>query len=141
MGALRTPPDWEYTGAAALPTGTQVDYHSQMAKMWQGSRGEWAYHLLFTPEPHPGIFGLQGFYVLLGALSPIKSLAGFALTYHVARFLLTMTMALAIWRFACRFFERGRERWLCLLFATLVGGWSWWLLFIAPAMTAQISPL
>ncbi|MBC7809674.1 MAG: hypothetical protein H7175_00910 [Burkholderiales bacterium] len=134
VGQLSAPTGWEYSGALVVPSGTQVDYNSHMAKMWQGRRGEWDYHLLFTHEPHSGIVGLQGFYVALGAFSPFDLTA----TYHFARFLLTIGMVLAIWAFACRYFERSSERWLCLLFGTVVSGWS---LILSAVPNLEISPI
>ncbi len=136
VGALSTPEGWQYSGAAALPPGIAVDYNSHMAKMWQGRRGEWDYHLLFTHEPHPGLPLVQGFYVALGAVSPFSLPA----TYHLMRFVLTIGMVLALWSFAAHFFDKPSERWTCLLFATLVSGWSWLLRFV-PGATDQVSPI
>jgi hypothetical protein len=140
IGLWSTPAGWAYSGAPAVPVGVQVDYNSHMAKMWQGSRGQWDYHLLFTHEPHPRLFPVQGFYVALGAVSSITPFSLPAI-YHLARFLFTVTMVLALWAFASRFFEKPAERWLTLIFATLVGGWSWLLLIVDPAMAASTSPI
>ncbi len=139
-GALNTPSGWAYSGSPAVPVGVQVDYNSHLAKMWQGSRGQWDYHLLFTSEPHPGLFAVQGFYVVLGALAHITPFS-LPLMYHLARFIFTLTMVLAIWAFASRFFDKPAERWFTLLFATIVGGWSWLLLLIDPTLAASTSPI
>jgi hypothetical protein len=139
-GYLNTPPGWVYSGAPGVPTGTQVDFNSHMAKMWQGMRGQWDYQLLFTHEDHPGIPLVQGFYVALGSLAGITPFS-LPLIYHIARFILTAGMVLAIWAFASYLFEKTSERWLATLFATIVGGWSWLLLFISPQMTQQVSPI
>jgi hypothetical protein len=139
-GNLSTPTDWQYSGAPAVPVGVQVDYNSHLAKMWQGSRGQWDYHLLFTHEDHRGIFPVQGFYVALGALASVTPFS-LPAVYHIARFILTICMVLAIWAFASRFLHRQAERWLALLFGTIVGGWSWLLLIFDPAMTANTSPI
>ncbi len=122
-GNLSTPTGWAYSGAPAVPIGVQVDYNSHLAKMWQGSRGQWDYHLLFTHEEHRGIFPVQGFYVALGALASVTPFSLPAI-YHIARFVLTLFMVLAIWAFASRFFDKPSERWTALLFGTIVGGWS-----------------
>ncbi len=139
-GEASTPPGWTYSGAAPVPVGAQVDFNSHLAKMWQGYRGAWDYHLLFTHEAHPGLPLVQGFYVALGALA---RLIPFSLpaVYHIARFALTVGMALAVWAFTGRFFERPRERWLGLLFGTVVTGVSWALLALDPAGAAQVSPI
>jgi hypothetical protein len=105
--------------------------------MWQGRRGQWDYQLLFTHEEHPGIPFLQSFYVALGAFSPFD----LPLTYHIARFALTIGVVLALWAFASHFFEKTSERWLCLLFGTVVSGWSWLLFLISPEMTRQVFPI
>src|SRR5512145_1005975 len=133
VGGLSAPQGWQYSGAAAIPNGSQVDYNSHLAKMWQGSWGQWDYHLLFTHEAHPGLPLVQGFYVALGALA---NLTPFSLpaVYHLARFGLTVGLVLAIWAFAAHYFEKPRERWLATLFGTIVAGWSWLLLVFDPAM-------
>ncbi len=139
-GYISTPHGWAYSGTPAVPIGAQVDYNSHMAKMWQGMRGQWDYHLLFTHEEHPGIPLVQGFYVALGSLASVTPFS-LPLVYHIVRFLLTAGMVLAIWAFASHFFEKTTERWLTTSFATIVGGWSWLLLFISPQMTQQVSPI
>ncbi|MEZ4667335.1 MAG: hypothetical protein R3E39_05365 [Anaerolineae bacterium] len=139
-GLLDTPVGWQYSGMPASPTGIQFDYASHFAKMWQGSRGQWDYHLLFTHETHPGLLLVQGFYVALGALAHITVL-GIPVVFHIARSLLTFGMILAIWVFSCRFFEKPKERWLGLLFGTVSVGWSWWLLFVSPDTTQSVAPI
>jgi len=140
VGSWSAPPGWQYSGAAAVPTGALVDFNSHIAKMWQGYRGQWAYHLLFTHEAHPGLPLVQGFYVVLGALASLTPFSPPAV-YHIARFALTAGMALAIWAFAAHFFEKPAERWLATLFGTIASGWSWLLLALDPAMTAELSPI
>lgn len=137
VGWFSTPVGGQYSGAAASPAGIAVDFNSHMAKMWQGQRGQLAYQLLFTHEPHPGILGVQGFYVLLGALSFLP----FPIMYHLARFLLTAVMVIALWRMAARFFEKPFERWTCLLLATLATGYGWVLFWIAPEATRSVAPI
>ncbi len=140
VGALNTPEGWQYSGAVDIPVGFHVDYNSRMVMMWQGSRGQWDYHLLFTHEEHPGIPTVQGFYVALGALANVTPF-DFTAVYHIIRFALTVAMVLALWAFACRFFERNSERWLAVLFGTVVAGWSWILALVAPGMTTEVSPI
>lgn len=140
VGWWSAPAGWQYSGAAAVPVGAQVDFNSHLAKMWQGSRGQWDYRLLFTHEPHPGLPLVQGFYVALGALAGVTPLS-LPAVYHLARFILTAGLVLALWAFASHFFEKRGERWLLLLFGTVASGWSWLLLALDPAMTAQLSPI
>ena len=140
LGWLNTPEGWVYSGAAVIPSGTEVDYNSHLAKMWQGSRGQWDYHLLFTHEAHPGVPLLQAFYVALGALAAFTPFS-LPVVYHLARFLLTAAMVLALWLLAERYFERSRDRWLVLFFGLFASGWSWLILLIDPAQAANVSPI
>lgn len=140
VGQLSTPTGWAYSGTAVLPTGTQFDMDSHLAKMWEGSRGEWSYHLLFTHESHPELPLVQGFYVLLGAIAHVTPFS-LPLVFHIARFGLTVGLVLALWAFASYFFERSSERWLATVFGTVVVGCSWFLLFISPAMAAEVGPI
>ncbi len=140
VGQLSTPVGWAYSGVPTLPTGTQFDVDSHLAKMWQGSRGEWNYHLLFTHEAHPGLPLVQSFYVLLGAIAHITPFS-LPLMFHIARFGMTVGLVLALWAFACHFFEKPSERWLATLFGTVAVGCSWFLLFISPTMVADVGPI
>jgi len=140
LGALNAPDGFRYSGAPALPAGLQWDFNSHMAKMWQGERGHWDYHLLFTHEAHPGLPLIQGFYVALGMLTRVIPLS-LPLLFHLARLVLTLIMVLALWSWAAYFFQTRLECWICLLSATIVSGWSWLLLLLAPGMTAQVSPI
>ena|GEM_PF-829245 len=139
-GALSAPDGGQYTGTLVTPTGFQVDYYSHMAKLWQGARGQWDYHLLFTTEPHAGLFGVQGFYLLLGALST-RPPFDFPLLYHAARFLFNGLLIVALGEFVARFFHRPPQRWLALIFATLVTGWGWLMYSLAPALVVQEAPI
>lgn len=135
-----TPEGWQYSGALPVPSGFLVDYNSHLAKMWQGARGQWDYRLLFTHETHSGLFGVQGFYVALGAVSGVLNL-DFRLAFHIARVLLTVGMVLALWRFVVYFFQRAGQRWLALMFGTLAMGWGWLLFALLPQMTQSVAPI
>lgn len=140
VGAASAPPGWEYSGALPVPAGFQVDYNSHLAKMWQGARGQWDYQLLFTHEAHPGLPGVQIFYVALGALAKFAGLS-FPTGYQVARFALSMAIVPLLWAFASRFFTRARDCWNVVFFGTAIMGWGWLLFFITPDMTAQVAPI
>ncbi len=140
VGQLSTPDGWQYSGVAMLPTGTQFDVDSHLAKMWQGSRGEWDYHLLFTHETHTGLPLVQSFYVLLGAIAHITPFS-LPLVFHITRFGMTVGLVLALWIFASHFFEKPSERWLATLFGTVAVGCSWFLLFISPEMVSSVGPI
>jgi hypothetical protein len=144
VGWWTTPPTMTYTGAPTAPSGVAVDYHSHMAKMWQGARGGlFGYRLLFTSEAHAALPLVQGFYVALG-LVPLP----FALTYHLARAVLTGGMVLALWSVAAAYLPAQTVarhgitmRAVFMLFSTLVTGYGWLLFVFAPAQAAQIAPI
>ncbi len=139
IGAMSVPSGWSYTGAAAVPAGISVDYNSHLAKMWQGYGGHLDYRLFFTHESHPSLPLVQGFYLLLGWVARV--LPDFALVFHLARFLLTIGMVLALWSLASRFFDDSQARWLTTLLGTVAAGWSWLLLVLMPGMTAEVAPI
>jgi hypothetical protein len=140
IAALSAPDGWHVTGAAAVPAGTETDYNGYLSGMWQGWRGHGDYQLLFTHEAHPGVPLVKGFHLLLGFIAKITDLDLVAV-YHLARFGLTVIFVLALWSFACRFFDSPLERWLCILFGTIVGGWSWLLLLVPGGTQAGLSPI
>ncbi len=140
LGAANTPAGSVYSGALLIPGGFQVDYNSHMAKMWQGARGDWDYQLLFTHEDHPGLPGVQIFYVALGVFANLTGLS-FPATYQLARFLLTVAIVLLLWAFARHFFVRPRDHWTVVLFGTIVMGVGWLMFLLLPHLTQQVAPI
>ena len=116
-----------------------VDYHSHLAKMWQGYRGEWRYRLLFTPEEHEGVF-VQTFYVALGHLARLFGL-GLPLTYQLARVGFSFAMLLAVYRFIAHFVASVRTRQVAFLLATTASGLGWLTEAIAPTPPGGVSPM
>ena len=114
------------------------DYHSHLAKMWQGYRGAWRYRLLFTPEPHAGAY-LQVFYVALGQLARILRL-GVPLTYHLARISAGLVMLLVIYRFVA-LFAVGEIRRVAFVLAATSSGLGWLVEAIYPTPPGGISPI
>ncbi len=137
VAAINTPEGYTYTGAVSQPAGVAVDYFSHLAKMEQGRRGDWDYHLLFTSEDHPGAPLVQGFYVALGWASAFD----LPVTYHIMRAALTFGLIIMLWVFGMRFFPRSGDRWVFMLFGTLVTGVSWLLLIFDPVQSAQVAPI
>ena len=137
VGYLNAPPGGAFTGDAVHTT--IVDFYSHLAKMQIGLRGEWLYRILFTSDEHPGLL-IQTFYVALGHLARVMG-ASPVLVYHLARVVFTAAMAVTIWLFVARFLADDRTRWTAFLLATITGGLGWALYFLAPAQTAQISPI
>lgn len=101
------------------------DCNSYIAKMQQGARGEWLFHLTYTPEEHTGgLFFL--FYIILGKLA---ALLGWPLvtTYHLARLLFIPVLLAAVYHFVAYFTVwRAMRRAATLLVAFGAGfGWLW----------------
>ena len=117
----------------------RMDYHSHLAKMWQGYRGEWRYRLLFTPEEHQGAY-LQTFYVALGHLARLLGL-GLPLMYQLARLACGLLMLVAIYRFIALFVAPVRTRRVAFLLATTSSGLGWLTEILAPTSPGGVSPM
>jgi hypothetical protein len=117
----------------------RVDYHSYLAKMWQGYRGEWRYRLLFTPEPHQGAY-LYVFYVGLGHLARLSGL-GLPLTYQIARVVFAFLMLLLVYWFMAYFIASVRTRRAAFLLATIASGLGWLTEAVAPTPPGGVSPM
>jgi hypothetical protein len=116
-----------------------VDYHSHLAKMWQGYWGQWRYRLLFTSEEHTGAF-VQTFYVALGHLARLFGL-GLPLTFQIARIVCGFAMLVIIYRFIAHFVARVRTRQVAFLLATIASGLGWLTEAVAPTPAGGVSPM
>jgi len=134
-GYLAQPADVRFSGALL----DRMDYHSYLARMWQGYRGEWQFRLLFTPEEHEGVY-FQPFYVALGHLARVLGLE-LPLIYQIARVLLSFLMLLAVYRFIAHFVVSVRTRWLAFLLATTGSGLGWLTEVFAPTPPGGVSPM
>jgi hypothetical protein len=128
---LATPADLFYTGFLSNPE----DGHSYLAKMRQGMRGDWLFHLPYTPEPHQGEF-LFTYYLALGHLSRWLSIPPI-LIFHLARivngFLLLLVLYYAV---ACCFQDRSQRRFAFTI--TALGSGFGWLATLLGHMTADM---
>jgi hypothetical protein len=113
------PADTHYTGLLI----NHYDGESYYAKMQQGARGDWLFHLPFTPEPHDGAF-VYTFYLALGHLAALTHLP-IPLTYHLARVLAGLFLLLVAYRFLTRFFERVPMRRAAFLLLGFSSGFGW----------------
>ncbi len=134
-GYLAQTPDLRFGGALL----DRVDYHSHLAKMWQGYRGAWRYRLLFTSEAHEGAY-LQTFYVALGHLARLSGL-GLPLTYQLARVVCGFLMLVVLYRFIAHFIEPVRVRQVAFLLATAASGLGWLTEIVAPTPPGGVSPM
>ena len=98
------PADTQYTGLLL----NQYDGESYYAKMQQGARGDWLFHLPFTSEPHEGAF-VYTFYLALGHLTTGLGLP-VPLVYHLARICAGLFLLLVAYRFVAQFFDSVRTR-------------------------------
>jgi hypothetical protein len=134
-GILAQTPRERFGGVVMNP----VDYHSYLSRMWQGYRGQWQFRLLFTPEPHTGVYS-QPLYLFLGHLARLLGL-GLPLTYQVARVMFGFVMLASIYRFVAHFVARVRTRRVAFLLATTASGLGWLTEAIAPTPVGGVSPM
>jgi hypothetical protein len=113
------PEDVQYTGLLI----NHFDGASYYAKMQQGMRGDWLFHLAFTPEPHNGSF-IFTFYLALGNLARVLRLP-IPLTYHLARALAGLFLLSVAYRFVASFFRRVPARRAAFLLLGLSAGLGW----------------
>jgi hypothetical protein len=99
------------------------DAHSYLAKMQQGYRGEWRYRILFTPEPHSGVYTYQ-FYLGLGHLARLAG-ANLVATYHAARMLFGLVYLLVAYAFVALFLSGPAERRLAYVLFCFSSGLGW----------------
>lgn len=134
-GYLAQTPQQRFSGVLL----DRMDYHSHLAKMWQGYRGEWKYRLLFTPEDHEGVY-LQTFYVALGHLARVCGLS-LPLTYQISRVVFGFLMLLTIYRFIAYTVGAVRTRRVAFLLATTASGLGWLTEIFAPTPPGGVSPM
>jgi hypothetical protein len=91
--------------------------------MQQGARGEWLFHLTFSPEPHDGAF-IYTFYLGLGHLASVLSLP-LPIVYHLGRVAAGLFLLLVAYRFITRFFDRIQTRRTAFLLLGLSAGFGW----------------
>lgn len=113
------PEDTQYTGLLVNP----LDGESYYAKMQQGARGDWLFHLTYTPEPHEGAL-IFVFYLAAGHLARAISLP-IPLVYHLARAAAGLFLLLVAYRFIARFFVRLPARRAAFLLLAFSAGFGW----------------
>lgn len=107
------------------------DAYSYLAKMREGTEGAWLFHIVYTPEPHPGTLFFP-FHLLLGklaALLPGTDLtAKLVWTYHGARLLFGMGLLFTVYRFLAAFTPQIAVRRPAFLLIAFGGGLGWFLI-------------
>ncbi len=112
------------------------DGYSYLAKMGEGARGAWLFHIVYTSEPHQGaLFFL--FHILLGKVAALAAgLGHWPLTetmvavYHAARVLFGVLLLLTVYRFTALFTASRAIRRLAFLIVAFSGGFGWLLLLL-----------
>ena len=115
------------------------DGNSYIAKMRQGARGEWLFHLPFTTEAHPGAW-LYTFHLLLGKIAAGLGLS-FQLAYHLARITLGLGLLATVYVFVARFVADVAIRRLAWLLTAIGSGLGWLLTFLGATQWLGNLPL
>jgi hypothetical protein len=99
------------------------DGNSYIAKMRLGARGEWLFHLTYTPEEHEGAL-VYTFYLILGKLAAAIGLPH-VLIYHLARALLGAGLLLTIYVFVAYFSPHIAVRRVAWTLVAIGSGLGW----------------
>src|SRR3989304_1681870 len=119
LAYLNTPPGTHYLGLLSNP----LDGNSYLAKMQEGARGSWLFHLPYTAEPHDGAF-LYSFYLALGHLAALLDLP-LVLVYHAARLSAGFILLLIGYLFIASLVEGSKPRLLTWFLFALGSGLGW----------------
>ncbi len=120
---------WLLADADHVFTGFVVnteDGNSYIAKMRLGARGEWLFHLVYTPEPHKGAL-VYTFYLLLGKIASGLGLT-FALVYHLARVVLGLGLLVTVYVFVAHFTPDTTARRVAWALVAIGSGLGWLLI-------------
>jgi len=117
--SVTAPPDLHFSGLLA----NVGDGYSYLAKMAQGARGEWLFHLPFTPEPHEGEL-LFTFYLALGHMARIVGLP-LILVFHLARIAAGLACLLVGYAFIAHFTDGVAQRRITFLLLAFSSGLGW----------------
>jgi hypothetical protein len=128
---LATPDGLFYTGFLSNPE----DGHTYLAKMRQGWRGEWRFHIAHTPEPHRGEF-LYVYYLLLGHIARWTHLP-LILVLQVARVINGLLLLLVLYYAMSWVFQDVPQRRFAFLITALGSGLGWLAMF-AGGMTVDL---
>ena len=119
VGAVLSTSEMQFGGAVY----NVEDVNSYFAKMRQGARGAWLFHIPYTAEPHPGTV-LYLFYLLLGKLSALTGIS-IEWTYHVARLACGALLLLSVYEFVSWFTPHRAVRRMAFLLIAFSSGMGW----------------
>jgi hypothetical protein len=135
LGYFASDADWKFGGLVI----DLDDGYSHLAKMQQGAANGWRYHILFTPEEHPGAY-LNTFYVGLGHLSSAFDLSVFQ-TYQLARLVCGLGLLASAYVFVSSFLEIREQRLTAFLLICFSSGLGWLVLLTGSPTLRGLSPM
>jgi hypothetical protein len=123
------------------------DQYSYLAKMAEGARGAWLFHIVYTSEPHQGaLFFL--FHILLGKVAALAASLGhwpltetMVVVYHAARVAFGALLLLTVYRFIAMFTASRAIRRFTFLLIAFSGGFGWLLLLLGQPNWLGSSPI
>ena len=133
---------WSLADADHIFTGfvyNVEDGNSYLAKMRLGARGEWLFHLFYTPEEHDGAWVLL-FHLLLGKLGAWMG-ASPVFTYHLARFVLGLGLLGMVYAFVAAMTPDITVRRLAWALVAVGSGLGWLFLLLGKAQWLGDLPL
>lgn len=100
-----------------------IDGNSYLAKMYQGSLGNWKFKFPYTAEQGDGAY-IFLYYLVLGKLAEFLGMS-LQFTFHAARLAGAILMLLALWRFFTNILDSQRSKWLAFGLAIFGSGLGW----------------
>ena len=118
---------WTFGGSVLGVT----DGNSYLAKMRQGARDEWLFHIVYTAEPHEGaLFFLP--YILLGKVAALFAdphspaiVNAMVAIFHTARVIFGTLLVVMTYRFAAAYLRGSAARMAATMLITAGGGLGW----------------
>lgn len=134
-GHLAESSEWVFSGAVF----DRMDFSHHLGGIWLGLRGEWAFQLLNTAEPHPGLY-FRLFYLVLGHLARALHLAPLQ-AFHLSRVTLGLALLAAVYRLAGHCFPAISLRRTAFLLFALGSGLGWLQLLTGAIPQPDLWPL
>ncbi|TEU11593.1 MAG: hypothetical protein E3J21_23175 [Anaerolineales bacterium] len=124
LGCYLSSPDMHFGGFVIAVE----DGNSYIAKMGQGARGEWLFHLPYTSEDHDGAI-LYPFYLLLGKVAGLSGLS-LVSVYHLVRLLCGLLLLWMVYVFVSHFVPFVALRRIAFLLICFSSGLGWLLIVL-----------
>lgn len=120
VGTFLSTPDNQYPGVSY----NTYDAYTYLAKMEEGSAGDWVFRLAHTGEKDTVGAFVYIFYLLLGKLSNIVGLSNL-LIFHIFRLICAGGMLVMLYCFIALFFSDINQRRFAFVVAALASGVGW----------------